>query len=294
MFQVASHPTSFAMHGHGRRDSVASPASNPPMSPTVQLPRKLARPEYAEVSSSAIMAAAPELASVPPEYIRQLLRPKEAEMHAGLNALAPSHIPNSLPKSHLPSHLTIPLRHVSSAVPPTYPTHALAVYSSRSSSDSQALIIPVHSLVLAAHCARLPILPKSSPYESSSRVQIPVIPVSLPSPHAFPIIRKFLYTHSLESVLKSLIPVPSNLQSLSRETVRATMASHSTLHQLAKYLCEASHYNMQTLTTHAAHVKDFWQDIVSLGIHDMALWDTLDLAWEIVLAALNICATRGQ
>ncbi|KAK7438908.1 hypothetical protein VKT23_017835 [Stygiomarasmius scandens] len=291
MFQAAFHPTSFTKHNP---DSAGSLTPNPPVSPTIQLPRKLARPEYAEVSSDAITAAAPELASVTPEYVRQLLRPKEAEMHAGLNALAPSHIPNSLPKSHLPSHLTIPLRHVSSPVPPTYPTHALAVYSSRSSSDSRALIIPVHSLVLAAHCARLPTLPKPFHYESSSRVQIPVIPVSLPSPHAFTIIRKFLYTHSLESVLKSLIPVPSNLQSLSRETVRATMASHSTLHQLAKYLCEASHYNMQTVTTHAAHVKDFWQDIVSLGIHDAALWDTLDLAWEIVLGALTASTKRAN
>ncbi|THU97501.1 hypothetical protein K435DRAFT_796447 [Dendrothele bispora CBS 962.96] len=300
MFQVASHPHSFPMHSHGRRESVASSASN---HPTLQLPRKLARPEYTEVSKAAIVSAAPELANVPPEYIRQLLRPKEAEMTAGLNALAPSHVPNYLPKTHLPSHLAIPLRHSSSSssVAPAYPTHALAVYSSRSNSpDSQALIIPIHSLVLAAHCARLPSLPSSARYESSSssRVQIPVIPISLPSPHAFPIIRKFLYTHSLESVLRSLVPLPSShhypfLQSLSRETVRQTMNSHSTLHQLAKHLCEHSNYNMQTLTTHAAHVKDFWQDVVALGVNDVALWDTLDLAWEVVLGAMNICAARA-
>ncbi|THU75725.1 hypothetical protein K435DRAFT_974716 [Dendrothele bispora CBS 962.96] len=290
------------MHSHARHESVAS------NHPTLQLPRKLARPGDTEVSKAAIMSVAPELANVPLEYIRQILGSKEAEMTAGLKALEPSHIPEYLPKIHLPSHLAIslPQSSPSSSVVPAYPTHALAVYSSRSNSpdSDQALIIPIHSLVLAAHCASLPTgsLSLSKPYESSSSspVQIPVVPISLPSPHVFPIICKFLYTHSLESVLRSLVPLPSPdhypfLQSPSRETVRQMMNSHSTLSQLAKHLCEHTNYNMRTLTTDAAHVKDVWQDVVALGVNDVALWDALDFAWEIVLGAMNICAAgAGQ
>jgi hypothetical protein len=67
MLQVASHPTSFAAPHHHVR---------PIPTPTVQLPRILARPPFLEVSREAIMAVAPELANVPAEYIRRGLRPK--------------------------------------------------------------------------------------------------------------------------------------------------------------------------------------------------------------------------
>jgi len=85
--------------------------------------------------------------------------------------------------------------------------------------------------------------------------------------------------------------MPSNfLQPLTPEAVRAALASRDTLHQLSSYLCSSSSSNIQTLMTHASHVKDVWQDMVALGIHDPTLWDTIDLAWETILGALNLAA----
>ena len=72
MFQVASHPTSFAAHPHAHHH--ARPIPTP--TTTVQLPRTLARPPFLEVSREAIIAVAPELANVPAEYIRRGLRPR--------------------------------------------------------------------------------------------------------------------------------------------------------------------------------------------------------------------------
>lgn len=307
MFQVASHPTSFTKHGHGYHQSAPAPIS----SPSVQLPRTLARPPFAEVSRDAIMAAAPELANVPAEYIRRNLRPRANQyvpfhnlsaikhtylrlaphrMLAGISALAPSHLPTSLPKSHLPSSLNIPLR-ATSASQPTYPTHILAVSASRSSSNDQLMVFPVHSVVLASHCALLPRLPASHQQPHSPTLQLPVLPLSLPSPVAFSILHTFMYTHRLESVLKALFPVPAGfLQSLSHEAVQSALASGSTLHQLSSYLCSSASSNLHTLTTHAAHVKELWQNMAALGLHDPELWDTIDLAWEIVLGALNLAA----
>ena len=69
MFQVASHPAPFSTQPHHHH-------SRPIPTPTVQLPRTLARPSFVEVSREAIMAVAPELANVPAEYIRRGLRPK--------------------------------------------------------------------------------------------------------------------------------------------------------------------------------------------------------------------------
>lgn len=76
MFQVASYPSSsFSMHGNGHHQK-QQPGSS---SPSIQLPRTLARPPFAEASREAILAAAPELASVPAEYIRRGLRSRANE-----------------------------------------------------------------------------------------------------------------------------------------------------------------------------------------------------------------------
>lgn len=118
-----------------------------------------------------------------------------------------------------------------------------------------------------------------------------MLPLSLPSPAAFAIIHSYIYHHRPEAVLQSLFPVPSQfVQALSGESIRSTLASGSALHHLSSYLCKASSGNLQTLMTHATHVKELWQDMVALGIHDPELWDTVDLAWEVILGALNLAA----
>lgn len=102
-----------------------------------------------------------------------------------------------------------------------------------------------------------------------------------------------MYHHRLDVVLKALFPLPSQfLHNLSHHTVQSTLASGNLLHQLSTYLCSSASSNLQTLTTHAAHVKELWQDMVALGLHDPELWDTVDLAWEVVLGALNLAAAQ--
>ncbi|KAG6868040.1 hypothetical protein C0993_008018 [Termitomyces sp. T159_Od127] len=287
MFQVASHPTAFDLHSYAhapRRPSVPSPS----LVPAVQLPRTLARPPFAEVSRDAIAAAAPELADIPAEYIRTGLRSKANEMLAGISAL--SHMPGSMPRSRLPRSLNIPLKTTSSE--PSHPTHVLAVTSSKNPSD-MATLLPVHSLVLASYCAHLPRLPSSQQDPQSPTLHLPVLPLSLPSPAAFSVLLSFMYHHRLEAVLKALFPMPTGfLQSLSHDTVKAALASGPVLHQLSSYLCSSTSANPQTLTIHAAHVKELWQTMVALGLHDPELWDTIDLAWEVILGAFNLAAAQ--
>ena len=76
MFQVASPVHHFPLHGHGHHSMSA-------IAPSVQLPRTLSRPQFSEVSRESISAVAPELANVPPEYIRRGLRAK-ASQYVGL------------------------------------------------------------------------------------------------------------------------------------------------------------------------------------------------------------------
>ena len=210
-------------------------------------------------------------------------------MLAGLSALA-SYVPSCLPRNHhLPASFSTPLRCPTSSTEPSPPTHILAVTSSKAHSNEYS-IFPIHALVLASQCALLPRL--QAEVVQSRTVQLPVVPISLPSQAAFSILHTYLYTHRLDKVLKGLFPVPSGfLNSLSHETVRSTLASGSALHQLSSFLCSSASCNLQTLMNHAAHVKELWQDMVALGLYSPELWDTIDLAWEVILGALNLAAS---
>ncbi|KAG2001550.1 hypothetical protein CC2G_006687 [Coprinopsis cinerea AmutBmut pab1-1] len=53
------------------------------------------------------------------------------------------------------------------------------------------------------------------------------------------------------------------LHNLSHHTVQSTLASGTLLHQLSTYLCSSASSNLTTLTTHAARVKELWQDMVA-------------------------------
>lgn len=202
------------------------------------------------------------------------------------------HIQTTVPKSHLSTTVSVALRAPSSRS--SYPTHVLAISTvGSSSSDPKHTLVPVHAVTLAAHCAKLPALPPSQARVSGNNMQLPILPLALPSQAAFTILHTFMLNHRLDSVLNALLPLPSQfLDGLSHHGIRQTLASSTTLHQLASYVCASSSGNLQTVTGHASHVKEMWQDMVSLGLYDPELWDAIDLAWEIVLGALNLGAAK--
>lgn len=202
-------------------------------------------------------------------------------------------IPSTIRQSHLPAHLNVGCRHTAGAA---YPTHLLAVGPSRPTSADQTLaLVPTHALVLAAHCARAPPLDASAPHPSGSMLPLRVVRMTLPSPAAFSIIHTYMYNHRSDAVVQALFPsLPENVarQFRTREAVLGALASGQTKHQLAAHLAHVESSNLSRLSACAAHVKDVWQDMVSLGMCDPQLWDTIDLCWEIVLASLNLAATR--
>ncbi|KAJ7691855.1 hypothetical protein B0H16DRAFT_1680749 [Mycena metata] len=275
------------------------------ISPDFPAPRKLDRPQFTDISRDTLAAAAPELATVPAEFIRQGLRAKAPQMQAGIAALAPSHgtliktlncntapshLPPSIPRSHLPQALAIPLRAPPPGAPSplSYPTHALAIGSKGAKDSAPQLVFPVHAVVLAAHCANIPRFPAPPRSRASASVTLPILPLSLPSPQAFSILHAFMYTHRIDAALGALLPFPpAFLEALvpspsSNARLAAALASGSTRHELGAHLCAASSGNLTTLMTHAAHVRELWQDMVALGLYD--------LAWEVVLGAMNLAA----
>ncbi|KAJ6565631.1 hypothetical protein DFH09DRAFT_1314926 [Mycena vulgaris] len=114
------------------------------------------------------------------------------QMLAGIADLAPSHLPTSLPRSRVPGPHPRLVPHARARPPPVEK-------GKRGERDVTHTILPVHVLVLAAHCAKLPRLPPWAPAGSSraASATLPVLPLTLPSPHAFAILHAFMYTHRL-------------------------------------------------------------------------------------------------
>ena len=125
---------------------------------------------------------------------------------AGISCLSSSNLPTSIPKSHVPQSMSIPVRASSSQ--PTYPTHILAIGASKSSGNEDVFMFPVHSIVIAAQCSGVPRLsPSSSP--SSGVLHVPVLPLA--SPAAIKVPHGYLHNHCLDGVLKSLFPIPGRV-----------------------------------------------------------------------------------
>lgn len=290
MFQVASHPSAFNLSSHGQFMQ-QHPAAAPAAPSAVQLPRNLSRPKFSDVSREALAGISPDLVDVPPEYIRRGLRQNPQPNLRGVNGVS---LPPSLPRSQISSSLKVPIRTPSSDA--AYPTHILAISPAKASSSSSdhAMMFAVHALTLAAYCPRLPALPASHPTPSANgNLTLPVLPLSLPSPAAFSVIHGYLYTHRLDAVMSALgFPAAAPIQNLTHQAVLNILQSPNTLHQLSDLLCQHASGNLSKLMGLTVRVKDLWQDIVSLGIHENELWDTLDLAWEILLGALNSAATN--
>ncbi|KAF7986006.1 hypothetical protein HWV62_41334 [Athelia sp. TMB] len=297
MFQVASHPTTFshpASWVHDDLSPVTSPARNSFNNSDIQLPRTLTRPTFSEVSRDQIAAVAPELANVPAEYIRQTLAEKTPRMQAGIQSCA---LPQKMSKGQVSQQGSRPIavQVRPSSNPPTYPSHLLALTTSSKvqSTSDEVILVPTHSIVLAAHCPSLPRMPPACAQTSASAVNIPILPLSVPSPAAFPTLHSFLYTHSTATLLAALLPglPPAFLGSVSASTVRATLASGPKLHQLSAHLVGGIRGSRtQVLMSYAQHINCVWRNTVALGVHDADLWDALDLAWEIVLGSLNLAA----
>ncbi|KAJ2973993.1 hypothetical protein NUW54_g11964 [Trametes sanguinea] len=174
----------------------------------LNIPRRLARPAFAEPSRDAVARIDPSLAGVPLEYIRRTLAGNANQMLTALSLLA---VPSSLPCAHLPPTIDAPVR-PSSQTPDlsAFPTHVLAILSSRSSATTPTMasfadrsslpasttvpLYPASALVLAAHCALLPPLPQGLPPNGRrAALTLPIVPLTIPNPEAFPLLHAYLH-----------------------------------------------------------------------------------------------------
>ena len=203
------------------------------------------------------------------------------------------------PCNILPKELDILVNDASSQMP----THTFAVYSRRADMGScrRVTLFPVHNIIFSAQCANLPKLTSPKPAASldvtesqtttipdvieSRTTTISVVPLSIPSPQKFPQLSAYLYTHSANDLLVSLLP-PCTLTAHTPPSVEET--DLLTLQQHARRMAET----YTALLAQAMTINGFRRNACALGIFNLGLWDCMDVAWEVVITDLAIATGR--
>ncbi|TFK29475.1 hypothetical protein FA15DRAFT_345853 [Coprinopsis marcescibilis] len=275
----------------------ASPTSSKKTIP-ITLPKELARPQFKEVAREAIAAVDPELADTDPEYIREKLEEFGPSMLAVLGTVKAT---TALANSALPAEIEVKVEDMSNSV---VPSHMVAVFgpppktkpatatssTAGPSKPRKVTLFPIHSVVLASHCANLPPFPAASTSTepcSENTIRIPVRSLCLPSPDQYPHLAAYLYHKRTTALLNTLLPsaAPQGLE-LNQTSSSSSKAGPSMLSSFATRLGRT--FTFEMLLLHTMMVHGVWQNACALGIYDQGLWDTIDLAWEVLLTALSV------
>ncbi|KXN91551.1 hypothetical protein AN958_00537 [Leucoagaricus sp. SymC.cos] len=290
---IMKSPTNTIRLSYPIRSSVVPPVDDVEMRGTLpstqtqtvsrSFPIYLSRPDFVEVPVAAVEAIQPELVKVDVSYIRDTL--KMSTMGPSMfTVLRKSTVKDKdvLSKGTLPREVSIIVDDMASVMP----THMLAVHgpseSHGDSKDSKAKVtlFPVHSIIMAAHCANLPPFPpenEETEGKSSREIELPVRPLLLPSPKTFPFLLQYLYLRQPEGLLRYFLSTEVAVLFIDK------LQHHDSLARMM-----ATKFSTGGLLQHMTVVHGMWQNACSLGVYDDDLWRAIDFAWKVLLMSLAI------
>lgn len=284
-FDITREANDVEMNDTEMADAEPAAGSNSGQKRTpINLPRHLARPDYKEIKRETIIAIDPEFADVPLQYILEGLEATGPAMMQVLASIQATPVKNTIP-----THLCVMINDESCDMP----THMLAIYlrptrtSSAPPGPKRVTLYPIHRIIMALHCAHLPVLPQSDASEPDSvgQMVLPVVPLGLPSPETFSRLSNYLYTKDASYLLATLLPTGTLTPSyiLSLETYLDSDSPE--LQQYSSKL--RATYTPCALLSYAMTVNGLWRNVCALGVFDDELWEVLDLAWEALICAIG-------
>ncbi|KAJ3798073.1 hypothetical protein GGU11DRAFT_682331 [Lentinula aff. detonsa] len=269
---------------------IPSTSQHPAIVP-VTLPRALNQPPVSEPSEEAIAASTgPSYCGQPAAFVRDNL---ESSGPRSLRTLCS--VVTQVDSAVLPKELDIV---VNDPAATDYPTHMLAVYAPVPKKPENApaswvppktdvKMYPVHSLFMAAHCAKLgPFPPSPTAFESSPAsneprsITLPVRPLCLPSPSTFPYLLHYFYLRREEVLFRAFFPCEFSTEFVENCT------SEEEIRSLATHIGRT--FNPSVILKHAKVIHGVWQNACALGAFDDALWMAIDSAYEVIINALAI------
>lgn len=193
--------------------------------------------------------------------------------------------------------------HVIAAVP----THFLAVYSSapptagdpttRLSQNLKyrraVLIYPVHAIVFAAHCSRLPSIPESIPELASiacrEMLTLPVIPLRVPRINQFPVVMQYLYSYDWRQLVVNLIPLHP-IPDLRETDLLADDPQSPFMHiRTMRHATQLFHaVPLERFPIIKDRIWGVYQNIVALGISDRRMWQVVCFCYDVASLAEDL------
>ncbi|BGO92996.1 hypothetical protein NBRC10512_004217 [Rhodotorula toruloides] len=145
------------------------------------------------------------------------------------------------------------------------PTHILELDFS---DTGERYTTPVHGLLWACQSPKLSHLsrrqdPPSSVASTDNSLFLPRVSLSIPCRRAWPFLHRYLYDGSSAHLLDSLLAQPP-----SRASTAQANAHEQHLARLER-------------------IREVWLNAVSLELSDRQLWETLQRAWDVVIAGLG-------
>ncbi|KAI0672211.1 hypothetical protein C8Q78DRAFT_734615 [Trametes maxima] len=296
----------------------AAPTPADPRGPTLQFPRWLARPPVFPhpFDRANIDACGPELHEIPHKFI---LRGLDVTGH-NMWQLVQGATFDTQPLGHsLPQELRVviadhTMQAAASRLPNSHPTHVLAVWEGPTPTEGlrrgldprtgrrKIRLVPVHNIVLAAHCAKWFPMP-ANPNTERKRVRVnaggamgteltlPVVPLPVPHIESFRQLLNCLYTHKVSQLLDELVPVQKP------DYVFPTPENPNP--QNPHYIVETgrrlgTRFQPWAIVGMLRHVVGLWQNACSLGVSDKRLWIAIDWAWDMLLTGLAFATGRPE
>ncbi|KZT64111.1 hypothetical protein DAEQUDRAFT_718573 [Daedalea quercina L-15889] len=275
---------------------------NDEYAPIISIPKTIQRPRMPPVMSDKIAQFEPELADVPVEYAREALKCRVNPPRPAFSAKEVNLLVTDAGLSCLPTHAL-------AVHPPANPsTGSPSERANRLDCRGREVTVrPIHAVVLAAHCGRLPAdMPKSRPRPPPGKIiyaggeiangyRIPLVPFCVPEPEAFEPLVRYMYTHDTDELLNELVrmKVPFDVSGnrtplyASNPSLRQGVAQNQRLNRIASE-CFAYHDgDVSQMYQQAMFIEGFRRNAVAVAMSDEDMWETLQLAWEAVVRAMT-------
>ena len=168
--------------------------------------------------------------------------------------------------------------------------------------------MPIHAVILAANCGRLPDRwPESRPRPPPSQIifesgeiangyRIPLVPFCLPYPKAFEPLVRYMYDHNKDILLNCLTRIRAKLEAdgnslpplyTPNPALVKGVARKQSLYHVASECILAHRARLLSLYEQIQFVQGFWKNAVALGVSDDAVWEVMQLAWEGLVLAMK-------
>ncbi|KAI0357679.1 hypothetical protein OH77DRAFT_1450148 [Trametes cingulata] len=285
------------------------------LGPTLRFPRWLPRPANFPLAFNRenIDACGEAVHGAPHEYILRGLDVAGHSMWQIVNGaiVETNGLGRSVPQEVnvvIPDHVLLA---AASPLPNSFPTHVLAIWEQPESEGAQngvdprtgrrkVRLVPVHNLVLAAHCANWFPMPTKSSVEQKrvyvnsggamgTQLRLPVVAVPVPHVETFHQLLGALYTHKVSRLMDHFVPVPKPAYVLPTPENPKPQNPHY-IKETGRRL--GARYRPWAIVGMLRQLVGLYQNACRLGISDKRLWVGIDWSWDMLLTGLGYAVGR--